>query len=397
MVDHVRHADRRRSHWVAAAQWALAITAASVAAAATVTGLIARSIIVPPKKREYDTHVLGFDQHTGVIEFSRSADASTPGRYSLWFNDERGLARVGAIIGETETTVTRELVGVEYGDLSRAAKARFAGWWFAHPRDLGLPYENVEVDTELGAAPAWLFTAEHDTGCWVIQVHGRASRRHEALRSVPVFRGEGWNSLLISYRNDGDAPYTADGRYALGDSEWSDVDAAMRFALDHGAKHLVLMGWSMGGATVLQAATRSPLAEHVRGVSLDSPVIDWVSTLNVIAGDMGLPWIARQLTFRAMGAPWGRILTGKREPINLARLDFVTRAGELDVPILIQHSDQDGYVPSEGSHALAGARPDIVTFESWSIARHTKLWNYDSDRWEKTIRQWLRSLNIHRA
>lgn len=397
MVEHVRHADRRRSHWVTAAQWGAAVALAGVAAAATITGFIARSIIVPPKKRVYDTHVLGFDLHRGVIDFSRSADAMTPGRYSLWFNDERGLARIGAIVSETTTTVTRELVAVEYGDLSRATKARFAGWWFAHPRDLHVAYDNVEIDTELGVAPAWLFRAENDTGCWVIQVHGRASRRQETLRAVPVFREEGWHSLLVSYRNDGDAPFTDDGRYALGDSEWSDVDAAMSFALDNGAKHLVLMGWSMGGATVLQAATRSPLARYVRGVSLDSPVVDWVSTLNAIARDMGLPWAARQLTFLAMGAPWGRVLTGKHEPINLARLDFVTRAGELDVPILLQHSDDDGYVPADGSRALATARPDIVTFESWSIARHTKLWNYDPDRWEGAIRQWLRSLNIHRV
>lgn len=369
----------------------------AVAAAATVTGLIVRSIIVPPTKREYDTHILSVDEGRGLIELSRSDDAVTPGRYSLWFNRDRGLARVGGIVSETATSVTRELVEVEYGDLSRASTARFAGWWFAHPRDLDLPYENVELDTELGPAPAWLFRADVDSGCWVIQVHGRASRRQETLRAVPVFRAEGWTSLLISYRNDGDAPYTADGRYALGDSEWADVEAAMRFALTNGAKHLVLMGWSMGGATVLQAVSRSPLARHVRGVSFDSPVIDWVSTLNAIAGEMGLPRIARQLTFLVMGARWGRVITGKRDPIDLARLDFVTRARELDVPILIQHSADDGYVPADGSLALAKARPDIVTMERWRVARHTKLWNYDSDRWEGAIRQWLRSLNIHRA
>src|SRR5690606_2383900 len=145
-----------------------------------------------------------------------------------------------------------------------------------------------------------------------------------------------------------------------------------------------------GGATVLQAATRSPLFEHVRGVALDSPVIDWVTTLDAIAGEMGMPRIARALTFAAMSASWGGWITGKREPINLARLDFVTRAHELDVPILLLHSDEDGYVPVDGSEALAAARPDIVTFDRWSVARHTKLWNYDRERWELSMRQWLR-------
>lgn len=400
MTEPRRHAERRRSGWIVAAQWVALVAGAGLLAAATITGTIARGVIVPPRRRKPDTQIFGVDLERGLIELSRSGDAVTPGVYSLWFDSDHGLARVGDIVAETNTSVTRELVAVEYGDIESATRARIAGWWWAHPRDLALPYDSVSIETDLGAAPAWVFPAEPGEvageGCWVIQVHGRASRRQEALRAVPVFRNEGWTSLLISYRNDGDAPYTADGRYSLGDSEWADVEAAMRFAIDHGAKQLVLMGWSMGGATVLQAATRSPLARHVRGISLDSPVIDWVSTLDAIAAEMGLPPVARRWTLAAMSAPWGSLITGKREPINLARLDFVTRAEELDVPILIQHSDDDGYVPVDGSRALARARPDIVTFVPWSVARHTKLWNVDRERWEGAIREWLRGLTLER-
>ena len=398
MTDARRHAEQRRSGWLLAAQWAAVVAGAGLAAAAAITGAIARSVIVPPRRRKADTDLLDVDLDAGIITLSPSADAVTPGEYSFWFNDDRGLARVGGIVSQTDTTVTRQLVDVEYGRIDTATKGRFAGWWWSHPRDLELPYDNVSIETELGSAPAWLFAAEPgkaaSDGCWVIQVHGRASRRNEALRAVPVFRAEGWNSLLISYRNDGDAPFTQDGRYSLGDSEWADVEAAMRFAIDQGAKHLVLMGWSMGGATVLQAATRSPLARYVRGISLDSPVIDWVTTLDAIASSMGLPRIARQLTLIAMSARWGRLVTGKREPINLARLDFLTRAQELSMPILIQHSDDDGYVPVDGSSKLAEARPDIVTFERWGVARHTKLWNLDRDRWNGAIRTWLRGLSL---
>jgi hypothetical protein len=41
---------------------------------------------------------------------------------------------------------------------------------------------------------------------------------------------------------------------------------------------------------------------------------------------------------------------------------------------------------------LAVARPDIVTFEPFSTARHTKLWNYDSERWNAAITRFLRGL-----
>jgi hypothetical protein len=86
---------------------------------------------------------------------------------------------------------------------------------------------------------------------------------------------------------------------------------------------------------------------------------------------------------------WAGRITGQREPIDLRRLDFVRRASELHTPILLLHSDDDGYVPSTASRALAVARPDIVTFEAFTTARHTKLWNYDAQRWNAAIRRFL--------
>ena len=74
------------------------------------------------------------------------------------------------------------------------------------------------------------------------------------------------------------------------------------------------------------------------------------------------------------------------------RLDLVERASELRTPTLILHSDGDTFVPIDGSLALARARPDIVRLERFIMARHTRLWNYDSRRWERAIRTWVSSL-----
>jgi pimeloyl-ACP methyl ester carboxylesterase len=90
-----------------------------------------------------------------------------------------------------------------------------------------------------------------------------------------------------------------------------------------------------------------------------------------------------------LGSEWSGRLTGQDAPIDFARLDFVQRAGELDLPILLLHSDDDGFVPSTGSRKLAERRPDIVTFVPFRVARHTKLWNYDPERWNGAIREWL--------
>lgn len=374
---------------------AVALTASATLAAAAVAVRMARTIVTPPTSREQDIRILAVGETT--ITLSLTQDSMTPGQYSLWFDNDNGHARVGEILEFDTDSVTRILLGVDFGELGRARRGRFSGWYYLSPRELGYPHENVVLDTDLGPAPAWLIPAaeaDRDCGRWVIQVHGRAVRRSETLRAVPAFREAGYTSLLVSYRNDGDAPSSTDNRYSLGDVEWRDVDAALRFAVDNGATDVVLMGWSMGGATVLQAATRSPLARVIRGIALDSPVIDWVSVLDFQGSLAHVPSPIRRAALALLGQSWGRRLTGQAESIDLRRLDFVRRAGELHWPILLMHSDDDGYVPAEPSRELALARPDIVDFVPFITARHTKLWNYDAPRWNAAITGWLARLPV---
>ena len=358
--------------------------------AAAVTVIAARTVITPPRRRPEDVRILDHDDST--ITLSATIDALTPGRYTLWFRGDSGAARVGEILSYTPTSVTRQLLGVDRGTLAGAQRGRFSGWFYLSPDDLGVPYEDVEIATELGPAPAWHVAPEAESDHWVINVHGRAVRRQETLRAVSVFRDAGYHSLLISYRNDGDAPGSLDGRYGLGDTEWRDVEEAMRYAVDHGARSIVLMGWSMGGATVLQALTRSPLAALVTGVVLDSPVVDWVTVLHYQGVINRLPGVVQWGVLRLLSRAWAKHITGLASPIDLVRLDIVTRAQELRTPVLLLHSDDDGYVPATASRALAAARPDIVTLVPFVTARHTKLWNYDADRWNAAIAGFLARL-----
>lgn len=387
---------RQRTRWarplVNAAVTVGSLATAGAIFAAAVTTSVARTVVIPPRKRVEDTRVLSVSADGTSLVFSASPDALLPGEYSFWFGQGTGHARIGQVIGRTPGTVTRALVGVDFGEIEQARQGRFNGWFYLNPQELGFPYEEVRVQTTLGPAPAWLIPAETETGRWVIQVHGRATVRQEVIRSVPVFREAGYSSLLVSYRNDGEAPPSPDRRYSLGDTEWLDVESAMLFALDRGAVEIVLMGWSMGGATVLQAATRSRVASVITGVVLDSPVINWVDTLLYQGEAMSLPAPVKSGILAMISRPWGRLLTGQAEPIDLRRLNFVDRAAELYVPVLVMHSDDDGFVPASGSRELAAARPDLVTFVPFETARHTKLWNYDRDRWNSVISSWLAAL-----
>ena len=53
--------------------------------------------------------------------------------------------------------------------------------------------------------------------------------------------------------------------------------------------------------------------------------------------------------------------------------------------VYTMHSDDDGFVPSDASHDLVVARPDLVELQVFEIARHTKLWNYDQERWTASM------------
>ncbi|CAN5309513.1 alpha/beta fold hydrolase [soil metagenome] len=390
------HGEQARSLAGTAVAWS-AIGVATFAvtttlAAGFVAVQMARRVITPPTDREQDIRIYSVGDSS--ITLSVTEESVTPGQYSLFFSRDTGHARVGEIIDRTKNTVTRELIGVDFGDIESATRGRFSGWFYVRPRDLDLAYENVEVDTQLGEAPAWLFPAdrEADANRWVIGVHGRGVRRQETLRAVPVFHEQGYNALLISYRNDGVAPDSIDRRYALGGAEWRDVDAAMRYALDHGATEIVLLGFSMGGATVLQAATRSELAGVIRGIVLDSPVIDWVDVLDHQGAAAHVPALVRRGAVALIGETWAAPVTGLAEPIDFARLDFVRRARELHVPVLLLHSADDDYVPFGPSEAMAEERPDIVTFEKFHTAGHVRLWNYDTPRWTGAITRWLTAL-----
>ncbi len=377
-----------------AARVAVAAVAAGLigaAAGAVVAVRVARDVVTPPRRRAYDIPILAVDRAAGTVLLGRTPDTEVAGRYSLRFDEDRGHARVGDIIALDEATVLRRLEGVQRGDLERASVGRWSAWWYQTPADLGLPYTEVGVETPVGVAPAWLVEPDDASAAspWLIAVHGRGVTRAEPLRAVPVFRAAGYRCLLVSYRNDGEAPASADGRYALGSEEWRDVEAAIALAVERGARRIVLMGWSMGGATVLQCLLSSSLAHRIDGVVLESPVVDWVTVLRFQASEFGLPPAVRDAALALLGSPRGSSLIGLDSPIDFARLDVVARSAELPVPILVLHSDDDGFVPSDGSVALAAARPDAVRLERFTRARHTKLWNYDPERWERAIRTWL--------
>lgn len=367
------------------------VAAVGVAVASTV----ARVVVTPPKGRVEDIRVEQFwrTKDSMYLKLAGTSDtrlSGTPGIYSFWFDNDRGHAQLGEIVDQSWDTVTRRVLRIDSGDLSQVKRGRINGWVWTKPEDFGYPYEDVLITSPTGQNPAWVFPSETPSDLWVIHIHGRGSKRAETLRGVLPMMSHQANSLVISYRNDGDAAPSQDGKYGLGNTEWLDVEAAVRFAMDRGAKHVVLFGWSMGGAIALQAATRSRLSHVIKGLILDSPVVDWTKALRYQSEAVRLPTPVQNLVLTILSKPWGRHITRAVGPIDLMKLNWLQRSDEIDKPLLIMHSDDDGYVPSGPSRELAAARPDIITYVAFEKARHCKMWNYNQPKWEGAITEWMK-------
>lgn len=367
-----------------------ALGAGALLGAAGVTGaaaFFARKVLTPVRPED-DSVVRSYTDLT--ITLDATDETVSPGRYGLWVGGYSTHARIGEVLsveGEgKKAEVTRELLGVDYGELA-VGPARVNGSYFVGPPadSLGIELVEVEYAGPLGAMPAWRVDVPDSTR-WAVLVHGRGARRDECLRAVATLQGCGINALIINYRNDADTPSATDGLYTLGLTEWQDVEAAMQYVLDEGATDIHLFGWSMGGATVLQAVDRSPLAEHVSRLVLDAPVVNWRNVLAFHAGLNKLPDVVSRLGQDMMRGPLHRGIIGLAEPLDLARADWVSRADELTKPILLIHSVDDDFVPFGPSEELADARPDLVRLERFEVARHCREWNVDGERWEKLVR-----------
>lgn len=384
--------------FVGAVRTALTVLSLGLAGALSLLALgsvrMARKVVTPAA-RVPDTRIMALDTSAQTITLSRTPDTELPGRYGLFTTGTTSYLKLGSVLAQDATSVKRKLLTEVGTDGHLGAEATFSGWYYIRPDELHLPYSPELIGSSVGPCPAWLFPASGGpSDVWVIQVHGRGTTRSECLRAVPVFHALGITSLLVSYRNDGEAPRSRSGTYTLGATEWRDVDAAVGFARRRGARRIILMGWSMGGAIALQLALNSAHRDAIAGIILESPVIDWRVVLDYQARMLRVPAAVSGLAMGALQSEWATTMTGASTAIPFDRLDVVARADELRHPILILHSDDDGFVPSTASHDLVVARPDLVEMQVFEVARHTKLWNYDQERWSSSIRSWLEARDL---
>ncbi|WP_426225757.1 alpha/beta hydrolase family protein [Pseudarthrobacter sp. DSP2-3-2b1] len=377
---------------------ALATTAIAGGVAAFVAAAyFARQVVVPKRTRKEDLpirRVFRDADGSSLIELPASPQTTAPGRYSLWFAGGAGHACIGSVTAEDPEagTVTRLVERVDAGDLTAARAGIWSGYVFSSPDQLGLPYSDVSIPVENGVAPAWKFESprtQKASDIWAIHIHGMGGTKAGALRGVPVACRLGFTSLVVSFRNDGEAPASPDGRYMLGQTEWLDVEAAVKFAVAEGARRIVLFGWSLGGSIGLRLADLSDYAGSISGLVLDAPVIDWTRTLRSNARASGLPSAIASLGLLFLHRKAFLWVTGLAEPIDYKSLDWVGRASELTKPVLLLHGEGDRSTPFEVSQLAANLRRDLIQLVPFHVEGHSQEWNVDTEAWEAAVVEWV--------
>lgn len=338
----------------------------------------------------------------GFISLTRSLTSLLPGTYGLTGRDCHAV--VGPVlepgadgreaVAATADTVVRRLERITRGEPVPGSKV-----WLTPqvctggPGDaVGVDRTGVEVPGELGPLPAWFVPGHRDL--WVITLHGLGTGPEQALPLLPFYAGLQLPVLGLSYRGDPGAPAPPDGIRHLGDTEWHDVEAAVRYAVRHGAERVVLHGWSSGASMALRAADElrprpgaapgeDSAVGRISGLVLDSPVLDWQAALRSLASARHIP---RPLLPLAVRAAQGRA------HLDADRLGGTMGPADLTVPALLLHGPDDTVASWQTSRDFAEAREDLVSLFSVPHAPHAAMWNAGPLEYEEKLRHFLRPL-----
>ncbi|MEV6794827.1 hypothetical protein AB0M87_23205 [Streptomyces sp. NPDC051320] len=320
----------------------------------------------------------------GRITLTRCLASLRPGTYGLTGTGSHAVAGpVLDLVPRTADTVVRRLERVSHGVLAPGDKVRLTPQvYVGDPRSaLGLDFTDVDIPGELGSCPAWFVPGPRSI--WVITVHGIGTTREHPMNVMSLLHQLQFPVLDIAYRGDPGAPASPDGLGRFGAEEWQDLDAAIRYAVDHGAERVVLHGWSTGASMALHAAAGSALSDRISGLVLDSPVLDWEATVRALASARRTPAALLPLAVRAAQGRTG---------LDGDRLRVVSAPDAMCVPTLIFHGPGDRLSSWRRSRELARRRPELVILEAVDNAPHAAMWNADPAHYEETLRRFLTPL-----
>ena len=150
-----------------------------------------------------------------------------------------------------------------------------------------------------------------------------------------------------------------------------------------GVRPVLLMGLSMGAATVLMASELD-LPDNVVGIIADAPYSSPAGIIRKVCTERGFP---EKLVFPFIclaAKCFGRFSVKEASAVNAVKL--------ATIPILLLHGTDDRFVPYQMSQQIAANCKDLVTLELFPGAGHGLCYMTDPDRYEAVIVQFLRNI-----
>lgn len=310
------------------------------------------------------------------------ADTRKPGTFGLVWPTGYGV--LGPVEADDGATVVRSLRLVDGTPPAAGTPARIDTFVYRSDplRAHAMAFEEVAVASGLGPLAAWWLPGRGTLA--VLVLHGRRrGERAETLRALPTLAEDGRSVLVLAYRNHRGSPTSPDGLYHYGASEADDALAGVRFLAERGAEHVVVMGFSMGGAIALEAAKRwPPNGPRLAGLILDSPLVDPAAVTVQRARRSGMP----------LAATWGRVvlaLASLRSGVRWRDLDQTRSAAAVTVPVLLIAGERDQTVPVRTVDAFAERLGARVHYRRVAEADHIEAWNRDPAAYRGWLREFL--------
>jgi len=224
------------------------------------------------------------------------------------------------------------------------------------PSNYGLAFESVTFPSrdETPLAGWWIPAAVSPAEGTIIVCHGQFGSKDGDTRQVVPLHEAGFNVLMFDFRAHGHSG----GRYlTMGMYEKEDVLGAVDYLeREHGIERAAILGFSMGAAAAMIAAT---LTDRIITIVADGCFVHFKSTM--------ARWLrARGVRPYQLGweiAAWALAAAGLRTEGRMDQVDVSLWARHVTCPVLFIHGENDPLITVREVELLASQ----CTSEVWIV------------------------------
>lgn len=209
----------------------------------------------------------------------------------------------------------------------------------------------------------------------LLMCHGyRGTPSRDFSGGADICFSSGYNLLLIEER-----AHCSSGGHTItfGINERRDCADWCRWAAERFRSPIILVGISMGAATVLMASALD-LPENVRGIIADCPFTSPKEIIRTVGASMGIP-VGVAMPLARLGA---RVFGGFSLDASADAAEAVRHAR---VPILLIHGEADDFVPCAMGRKIAAANPELIELQTFPGAWHGASYLVDTARYTRLI------------